>query len=353
MTEANFLKIFSTPWIVTPSVFILWVTILLILKAVLFKTMRTLADKTKTQFDDILIRSLDFPLTLLILTSGGIIMGKILPIASGDYFVVAFKTATIIAVVLFVDRFFIGILREYSTKVEILRTSGAIAQGFVRLVVIGLGLLILLDSLGVSITPILASLGIGSLAVALALQPTLENFFAGVQILVDKPIQPGQFAKLESGEEGYVHKMGWRSTWIYTLSNNMVVVPNKLVVNSKIMNYYYPNPEVSVLVEVGVHYHSDLDHVERITIEVARETLKAVPGAVKDFEPSMRYHTFAASNISFTVILRGKEIVDQYLIKHEFIKRLHKRYAKEGVLFASPLQVINLEQEQNIEKLKG
>ncbi len=351
MTETNFLKIFSAPWIIVPAVFILWIAILLIFKAILFKTIHQVAKKTKTQLDDILVRSLDFPLTLIILTSGGLIVERILPAATSESsFVVAFKAATIIAIALFMDRFLNGLLHEYSTKIEILKTSGAIVRGFVRLVVIGLGLLILLDSFGVSITPILASLGIGSLAVALALQPTLENFFAGLQILIDKPVQLGQFIKLESGEEGYVHKIGWRSTWVYTLSNNMVVVPNKMVVNSKIMNYYYPNPEMAVSVEVGVHYHSNLDHVERVTTEVAREILTDIKGAVKDFDPFIRYHTFAASSVNFTVILRGQEVVDQYLIKHEFMKFLHKRYAKEGIMFAPSIPVINLEPEQ---KLKG
>jgi small-conductance mechanosensitive channel len=123
-----------------------------------------------------------------------------------------------------------------------------------------------------------------------------------------------------------------------------------MMVTSKVTNYYYPQKELAVLVEVGVHYESDLEYVERVTIEVARETLKEVEGGVKDFEPFIRYHTFSDFSINFTVILRAKEFVANYLIKHEFIKRLHKRYAQEGINIPYPIQAVNYAQERAFEK---
>lgn len=252
-----------------------------------------------------------------------------------------FKAIAIFAVIIFLDRLFRRLIKTYSDKMPILRNSGGVVSGVVRAVVIGLGVLILLDSFGISITPILASLGIGSLAVALALQPTLENFFSGIQIIIDKPVALGQFIKLESGEEGYVEKIGWRSTWIRMLPNNIVVLPNKLLVNSRVLNYYYPDMEMAVLVQMGVHYNSDLEQVERITVEVAKDVLKTVKGGVPEFEPFIRYHTFNDFSIDFTVILRAKEFVDGYLLKHEFIKRLHKRYDKEGIVIPYPIRTLD------------
>jgi len=341
-------------WVVIPLLFLVWVTFLMFLKKIFFKTIQKLAQRTSTQFDDIFIKSLDFPLTLLIFTSGGAVVEHFLPrTTSGDltnYFFIGFKATTILAMILFVDKLINGLINEYSDKIDILKSSGGIARGVLRIIVMGLGLLILLDSFGVSITPIIASLGIGSLAVALALQPTLENFFSGVQIIVDKPIQVGQFVKLESGEEGYVHRIGWRSTWVRMLANNVVVIPNKSIVTSRITNYYYPEREMAALVQVGVHYESDLEHVERVTIEVAKETLQAVEGGVKEFEPFIRYHTFADFSINFSVILRVHEFVDNYLVKHEFVKRLHKRYAQEGITIPYPIRAINYDQEKSFEK---
>lgn len=341
-------------WIIIPVIFLIWVIVLFAVKRGVFAAISALAKKTKTSFDDVLVGALDLPLNLLIFTSGGAVVERFLPLAvegNGEltgYLLIAFKATAIVAVIIFVDRFLTELLSIYSPRVEILRSSGGLARGVVRAVVIGLGILILLDSFGVSITPIIASLGIGSLAVALALQPTLENFFSGIQLILDKPISVGHFIKLESGEEGYVHKIGWRSTWVRMLPNNIVVIPNKSIVDSKIINYYYPDRELAVLVEVGVHYGSDLQNVERVTIAVAKEVQQQVSGAVKEFEPFIRYHTFDSSSVNFTVILRAREFVDNYLVKHEFIKRLHARYKQEGITIPYPIRAVNFEQEQSM-----
>ena len=337
--------------IYAPLVYFIWVSILLLVKRAFFGRIRKFAERTKTRLDDILLEALDFPLVLLIFVSGAVILEKVSPLGQDAeltrYFIVGLKATTIIAVVLFFDRLLKNLIHTYTPKLEILKTSGGIAQGFVRALVIGLGLLILLDSFGVSITPVLASLGIGSLAIALALQPTLENFFSGIQIVIDKPIKLGQFIKLDSGEEGYVEKIGWRSTWVRMLPNNVVVIPNKILVNSKVLNYCYPRKDLAVLVQVGVHYDSDLKEVERVTIEVGEEVMREVKGGIPEFKPFIRYHTFNDFSIDFTMILRAKEFVDGYLVKHEFIKRLHERYNKEGIVIPYPIRAINYSQEKS------
>ncbi len=354
MSGLNLSGVDFAPWVSVPLIYVLWVSVFLILKRLIFNSLRKMASRTKTELDDVLIRAADFPLALLIFTSGGVVVERVIPALEGtpltNNFLIGFKVATIVAIVLFLDRLVNGLVLAYTDKVEILKTSSGFAQGLSRLVILGLGLLVLLDNFGISVTPVLASLGIGSLAVALALQPTLENFFAGIQLIIDKPIQVGHFVKLESGEEGYVNVIGWRSTWVKLLSNNMVVVPNKVLINSKITNYYYPGRDLTVLVEVGVHYGSDLEKVEQVTVEVATQLQQAVPGAVKDFSPFIRYHTFSGFSINFTVILRAQEFVDGYLMKHEFIKRLHKRYAEEGIIIPYPIRAINYVQEEAFTK---
>jgi len=350
MKEITLFNITIPAFIYAPVIYFLWVTILLSIKKLVFGRIQRFASKTKSQLDDILLGALNFPLVLLIFVSGIFIIEKISPVLTDSelskYVLIVLKTTTIVAIVIFMDRFLSNLIRTYSTKIDILRTSGGIARGFIRAIVIALGLLILLDSFGVSITPLLASLGIGSLAVALALQPTLENFFSGIQIIIDKPVKVGQFVKLDSGEEGYVEKIGWRSTWVRMLPNNVVVIPNKALVASKIVNYYYPQKELAVLVQVGVHYDSDLRHVEKVTCEVGKDIMKTVQGGVPEFDPFIRYHTFNDFSIDFTVILRAKEFVDNYMIKHEFIKRLHERYNKEGIIIPYPIRAINETQEK-------
>ena len=349
MKEIALFNIKVPAFIYAPVIYFAWVSMLLFIKKIVFVRIERLASRTRSKLDDILLSALNFPLVLLIFVSGIFILEKFSPVFTGSelsrYALVGLKTTTVIAIIMFMDRLFNNLIQTYSHKIDILKTSGGVARTFVRIIVTGLGLLILLDSFGVSITPVLASLGIGSLAVALALQPTLENFFSGIQIVIDKSIKVGQFIKLDSGEEGYVQRVGWRSTWVRMLPNNIVVIPNKVLVNSKVLNYYYPEKEMAVLMQVGVHYDSDLKHVEKVTCEVAKDVMKEVTGGVPEFDPFIRYHTFNDFSIDFTVILRAKEFVDNYLIKHEFIKRLHEQYNKEGIIIPYPIRAINETQE--------
>jgi small-conductance mechanosensitive channel len=203
-----------------------------------------------------------------------------------------------------------------------------------------LGLLVVLNGVGLSITPMLTALGVGGLAVALALQEPLANFFAGVFITLAGQIRVGDYVKLDTGHEGYVADFSWRSTRLRMLANNLVVVPNAKLAQAILINHCLPSEDLAVLVEVGVDYASDLRHVERVVIDVGREVMASVPGGVPDFEPFIRYHTFADSSINFSVILRANEFVDQYLIKHEFVKRLHIRFKEEGIVIPFPMRTI-------------
>jgi small-conductance mechanosensitive channel len=203
-----------------------------------------------------------------------------------------------------------------------------------------LGLLVILNGLGLSITPMLTALGVGGLAVALALQEPLANFFAGVFITLAGQIRVGDYVKLDSGQEGYVVDFSWRSTRLRMLANNLIVVPNAKLAQAIVINHCLPSPDLAVLIDVGVDYGSDLRHVERVVVEVGRDVMREVTGGVPEFEPFIRYHTFGDSSIDFTVILRAKEFVDQYLIKHEFVKRLHARFDDEGIVIPFPIRTI-------------
>lgn len=336
-------------WVITTLTWFLWMTLLFLVKRIIFSAVKRFAKKTVNHWDDVFLKAADFPITLLIIASGGLIIQRMLPLMQdanlAHIFLMGFKAVTILAIILFTDRFAGGMIEIYADQVEILKISSDVVQVIVRFFVFTLGLLIVLDSFGISITPILASLGIGSLAVALALQPTLENLFSGAQLTFDKTIQVGHYIKLESGEEGYVYKIGWRSSWIRMTPNNMVVIPNKTIVNSRVINYYYPTKDLAVPVELGVHYNSDLEYVENVTLDVARDVLKTVPGGVADFEPVVRFHRFGGSSIDFTVVLRAQEFSDAGILKHEFFKRLQKRYAQEGIMIPYPVQAVNYSQE--------
>jgi small-conductance mechanosensitive channel len=239
------------------------------------------------------------------------------------------------------------LIKTYSSQLEVALPVTSLTQNIAKIIVFGIGILIILNSLDIPITPILATLGVGGLAVALALQDTLSNLFAGFHIIAARQIKVGDYVKLDTDEEGYVTDITWRTTKINMLPNNVVLIPNEKLTKAIVINYYMPDKEMAVLVNLGVHYNSDLEKVEKVTCEVAKEVMKTVPGGVPDFQPFVRYNTFGDFSIGFTVILRAKEFVDQYLIKHEFIKRLHERYAKEGIIIPYPIRAINYDQEKS------
>ncbi|MCX4775873.1 mechanosensitive ion channel family protein [Streptomyces sp. NBC_01264] len=223
--------------------------------------------------------------------------------------------------------------------------SATIFVNITRVLVLAMGMLVALESVGVSIAPLLTALGVGGLAVALALQDTLANLFAGVHILASKTVQPGDYIRLTSGEEGYVVDINWRNTVVRNLSNNLVIIPNGRLARTNMTNFTQPEDKLTILVQVGVGYESDLQHVERVTIEVVDEVMADVRGAVPDHEALVRFHTFADSRINFTVILGVGEFSDQYRIKHEFIKRLHSRFRAEGISIPAPTRTVALQQE--------
>lgn len=215
-----------------------------------------------------------------------------------------------------------------------------VIENLVKILIISLGGLMVLNGLGVSVAPILTALGVGGLAVALALQDTLASLFAGFYLTMSREVRVGDYVKLEGGQEGYIEDIGWRATRIRMLANNAILIPNKRFAESIVTNFEFPSQDLAVLVEVGVAYGSDLEHVERVTMEVGREIMQQVAGGVPSFEPFIRFHTLGEYSVNFTTILRAKTFVDQYLVKHEFVKRLHRRYAQEDITIPFPTRTM-------------
>ncbi len=310
---------------------------------ILKRYVKKLAEKTKTDIDDAILEIITRPAHILIILAGISISTKSLSllvpyltwidsaIFVAGILIVSFATTKIISV--FIERWL-----KVQKKFE--KTPQLISK-IVTVTVYFMAFLTILSHFGIQITPLIATLGIGGLAVGLALQNTLSNFFSGLHIISDKPIGIGDFIELpDANISGFVEDIGWRSTRIRTLPNTIVIVPNTKLSESIIVNNSLPEQEMAALVQVGVAYGSDLEKVEKATVDVAKKIQKTVSGAVKNFEPFIRYHTFGDSNINFSVILRVEKFVDQYLVKHEFIKALKERYDKEGIEISWPVRKI-------------
>ena len=215
-----------------------------------------------------------------------------------------------------------------------------------KALIILIGLLITLDSLSISISPLLTTLGIGGLAVALAFKDTLANFFAGLYILADRPIQVGDYIKLEGGPEGYVQEVGWRSTRIRTLPNNIVVIPNSKVSESIITNYFLPERRMSLMLNIAVSYSSNSRRVEEILMEEATRAASEIEGLLAEPAPMVRFIPgFGESALNFTLICQVREFVDQYYVQHELRHRIFERFRKEGIEIPFPQRTVHLRKE--------
>lgn len=346
-TLQSYTSVSSLLLIVTGSLFLLlWGT-----KRLSFFYLRKLFERTSFHLGTLILDTASRPLTLVIITitlmTAQMLLYNLIDDAANiaQPLILVSKVLLIFAIILFADSFTRQSLYQYSNRSPMLKSSGNLIRGTARGVYIVIGSLITLSTLGISITPIVASLGIGSLAVALALQPTLENFFSGIQMLADKPFRVGDYIELDSKEQGFVEKIGWRSTWIKMLPNNIVIMPNSVLAQSKIINYYYPEKQLSLPVEVSVHYDSDLERVEQVTLEVAREVLVNHKWGISDYDTFVVFHTFDSSSINFTVMLRAEEYFNRFFIKSAFIKALHKRFKQEGIVIPYPIAAVNLTQE--------
>lgn len=222
-----------------------------------------------------------------------------------------------------------------------------------NIILLAIGLLSILHVGGIDISPLLASGAIGGLAIALAAQDTFSNLIAGFFLTMDKPVRVGDFIKLESGEEGYVQEIGWRNTRVRLLRNNMVIIPNSKLNQSVVTNYYMPEPELSVIIGCSVSYDSDLPRVEAIAIEVGREVLQKVEGAVADWEPLVRWTQFGDSGINFNTVLRAHEYGNQFLLQSEFIKALHARFSQDEIEIPYPIQTVVIKSEKPAEETAG
>ncbi|MEW6041812.1 MAG: mechanosensitive ion channel family protein [Elusimicrobiota bacterium] len=313
-----------------------------VVRQILIKFISKWTEKTATKIDDIIIEAIKKPVLIWAVLVGISFAMRTTPLSKDiitllDRLLLIFWVLSLAFVI---SKILAGFIQEYSKKIDSALAVTSLSRNVSSLLVFGLAFLIILNQLGIAITPILTALGVGGLAVALAFQDTLSNLFSGIHTIISKQVRLGDYVVLESGQEGYVTDIGWRSTKIRMLTNSIIIVPNAKLAGAIVTNHYMPNKEVAVTVEVGVAYDSDLEKVEKVTVETARSVMKEVSGGVSDFEPLVRYHTFADSSINFTVVLRAKEFTDKFLITHEFVKRLKKRYEKEGIEIPFPIRTI-------------
>ena len=340
----------DTPWVLQAVLILGGFLIGILTELILVRAFKTLAKRTKSTWDDLIIEGIH-QMPIVWGTAAGLwgamlvrgvdpyirsILGKVLTI-------VIIASLTLVAM-----RLASGAVDRYTSRIGARLTSVTLVNNLVKLLIFILGLFLILQNLNIEITPLITALGIGGLAVALALQDTLANLFAGISIILSGQVRPNDYLKLSGGEEGFVTDVKARNTTIRTFpARNLVVIPNSMLASSIVTNYSLPKPSLWITVGVGVSYDSDLEEVERVAVEVAVQTLEAVTEKAPSESPHVRYRAFGDSSIDFDVLLPANKFADQFLIRHEFIKRLHARFNEEGIEIPFPIRTLIMSKNEN------
>lgn len=298
------------------------------------------AAKTPFRYDDDLIAAIRNPLLVWFILLGVHLALVRLPFEEETHELLrtGIEIAFLLTLTWAAARF--GVLAVQTAAAGHARRGVSLVANVVRVVVLLLGLLVILEKLGISVTGIITAVGVGGLAVGLALQDTLSNFFAGLRILIGGKVRPGDFIRLESGLEGTVSDISWSQTTILQPPNNIVLVPNAKMAASVVVNFSLPEQAQNFVVPVVVARASDLDKVETVTMQVARQVLREMDEAVHDFEPRVRFDGFSESGINMNVVLRARHYDMRGPITHRFTKVLLSRFRAEGVELALPVREV-------------
>jgi small-conductance mechanosensitive channel len=319
-----------------------------LIRRTLFHALKRWASRSESQIDDIVVKALhgSFMLWVAMLGLHLATQSSELPERLTALLDKALLILWIISLTAVAARLVGSLVTLYNGRVAGTLPVTTLTQSLARAAVAAIGILILLDTLHISITPILTALGVGGIAVALALQDTLSNLFAGFYVSLAGQVRPGDYIKLDGGEEGYVADINWRSTSLRALPNNLIVVPNAKLAQAIVTNFHLPEKRMSLLLPVSVSYDADPDDVERILIEEALAGAPEIPGLLSEPAPFVRFIPgFGASSLDFTLICQVGEFVDQYLVQHELRKRVFKRLRREGIEIPFPIRTLYIKDD--------
>jgi small-conductance mechanosensitive channel len=229
------------------------------------------------------------------------------------------------------------LVRQYGDQVPGALPVTTLSQNLAEIAVVILGVLIVLGHFNVSVAPLLTALGVGGLAVALALQDTLSNLFGGFYVAIARQVRLGDYIKLNTGEEGYVADIGWRSTTMRALANNMIIVPNAKLAQAIITNYSLPEKRTGTSIVVTVGYECDPDAVETILSAELSQAAKEVPGMLGELAPGVGFDPgFADNGYGYTLGFQVAEFADQPKVRNELRRRVARRLRAEGIAMPRP-----------------
>lgn len=211
----------------------------------------------------------------------------------------------------------------------------------VKSIIIIIALLSILDNIGANVNTIIASLGIGGMALAFAAQDTIANFFGSVSIIIDRPFLVGDWIKTLN-YEGNVEAIGFRSTRIRTFTKTLVTIPNSILAKESVENFS-KMPLRKVADVLGLTYSATAEQIEAVIPEI-RDAIKATEG-VDPYSVSVRFDGFGSSSLNIRVVYYTKKInYDYYANTRALVNfAIMRIFAARGLSFAFPSTSVYVE----------
>ncbi len=326
----SLLQTLLTPAIVSA----LAIIVMFLIRAIAISALRKWMNRTGARVNEIIIRVFKIPSVFWCIVIGlyiGIEISE-LPRRYMPYVDKVISVILIFSITIAIANLLVKIFEHCMQKSDIPVPATGIVFGVFRGAIIVAGMLVIFNVLGISITPLITALGIGGLAVALALKDTLSNLFAGLHIIASKEIKPGDYIKLDSGEEGTIQDITWRSMSISSPGLNIIIVPNAKAAAATVTNFARPVSNVVFSVQIVLPSTADFGKVESIALETARRITQDSPAAIISHEPVVRFDALTETGVRCSVSLKARDWESHFSIKHEFLKALLKRFSEEGII---------------------
>lgn len=341
------LEVIGKSSLISAGIFVLFVGIAYLVKAIMSRWVLRWLKKTPTSMDDRILEILMRPVFYIIIIYGLHLAVTRLPFQGhvtkaliGGIFV-----AGVAVVTYMLHRLITTFFDWYGQKLQQKERAPYLVREFIPLAkrvsgifIFTFSVIVTLKHFSYDVWSLVTALGVGSLAIGLAAKETLTNMISGFSIMIDRPFRPGDRIELSSGEIGDVQDIGMRSTRIKTFDNTILVVPNTALVNASLVNYCYPDFKVKVRVKVGIAYGSDIEKAKRIMLETTRE----VPSILQDPSPSVYFTEFGDFSLNLLMIFWVEEYTQMLDAKDHINSMIHDRFGKEGIEIPFPIQTIFL-----------
>lgn len=350
-SSVDFIRPYWSDPLTSAAIFIAVLLIAILFNKLIYPLIIKLVRRTSRDLEQLLSKSIRIPLSFGIVVVGGYFALTIpLNLSQRPQQVInsAISILLILLAVVAITSFISKLISWYSKRMSTRGQSplnDQLLQLFRRVtqvIIYGLGSLLILDQMDVNISPLIAGLGLGGLAVALAIQPTLSNLFAGTYVMTEGIISTGDFIEIEGGVSGYVIGVGWRSTTIRTFQNNLVVIPNGRFAETILTNYHKPVPAINIIVNCGTSYDSDLAQVEAVSKEVMQDVLDNNPNANKEYGGFFGYDNFGDSNVNFWLFIQANDRLAGFSVKNDLMQKLHRRFKELSITINYPVRTIHL-----------